>query len=262
MDPHKADYFDREVCRPFYQKGNDCGVLLIHGFTGSCAHMRPLAEALAARGYTVRTINLPGHARTEDDMARSDWQQWLHAAKEAAYQMMQEVRVFTVCGLSMGGVLALIIAQQMKVDACVAISTPTAVQNRLLPLSRVAAPLIRRISWGADTERHKYIDKTYDFGYSGFPTAKGADLNRLMKIANSNLFNIQCPILVVQSDGDETISPKSADTILECVGSRVRRKLWIHGMPHVVTLTPEYPAIAEAMDGLIRQVSAEKTDEP
>ncbi len=260
MEPYEAGYFDREVCQPFYHKGNDCGVLLIHGFTGTCAHMRPLADALAARGYTVRTINLPGHATAESDMAKATWQQWLHAAKEAAYQMMQEVRVFTVCGLSMGGVLALLIAQQMKVDVCVPISAPTAVQNRLLPLAGIAAPIIRRIPWGEGTERHKHIDKTYDFGYSGFPTAKGADLNRLIKMANRNLFNIQCPILAVQSDGDETIWEGSADAILEGVGSAVRQKLMLHDMPHVVTLTPEYQTIADAMDRLIQRVSAEKPE--
>lgn len=261
MEPTKAGYFDREVCQSFYHKGSDCGVLLIHGFTGSCAHMRPLADELAARGYTVRTINLPGHATTEADMAKATWQQWLHAAKEAAYEMMQEVRVFTVAGLSMGGVLSLLIAEQMKVDACVPISAPTAVKSRALPLAGLAAPLIPRIPWGTGTERHKHIDKAYDFGYSGFPTAKGADLNRLIKMANRNLFNIQCPILCVQSDGDETIWEGSADAILEGVGSKVRQKLWLHGMPHVVTLTPEYMAIADAMDKLIQRVSAEKASQ-
>ena len=258
MEPYEAGYFDREVCKPFEHQGSDCGVLLIHGFTGTCAHMRPLADDLAKRGYTVRTINLPGHALTEADMAKANWQQWLHAAKEAAYQMMQEVRVMTVCGLSMGGVLALLLAEQMKVDACVPISAPTAVRNRALPLAGLAAPFYPRIAWGPATERHTYIDKAYDFGYSGFPTAKGADLNRLIKMANRNLFNIQCPILVVQSDGDETIWAGSADAILEGVSSKVRQKLWLKGMPHVVTLTPEYPRIADAMDKLMQQVSAEK----
>ena len=258
MDPHPNGYFDREVCKPFYHKGNDCGILLIHGFTGTCAHMRPLAEDLAARGYTVRTINLPGHALTEADMAKATWQQWLHAAKEAAYQMMQEVRVFTVAGLSMGGVLALLIAEQMKPDVCVPISAPTAVKNPGLPFSGLAAPFYPRISWGPATDRHTCIDKTYDFGYSGFPTAKGADLYRLIKMANRNLFNIQCPILAVQSDGDETIWEGSADRILNEVSSKMRRKLWLHGMPHVVTLTPEYPAIADAMADLIEQVSMQK----
>ena len=258
MKPHEAGYFDREVCKPVHYKGNDCGILLIHGFTGSCAHMRPLADDLAARGYTVRTINLPGHALTEADMAKATWQQWLHAAKQAAYEMMQEVRVFTVAGLSMGGVLALLVAEQMKVDACVPISAPTAVKNPGLPFSRIAAPFYPRISWGPATDRHIYIDKAYDFGYSGFPTAKGADLNRLIKMANRNLFNIQCPILAVQSDADETIWEGSADRILREVSSKVRRKLWLHSMPHVVTLTPEYPAIAAAMDDLIQQAKQQK----
>lgn len=258
MEPYQKEYFDREVCQPFYHRGNDCGVLLIHGFTGSCAHMRPLADELAARGYTVRTINLPGHALTEADMAQTTWQQWLQAAKEAAYQMMQEVRIFTVAGLSMGGVLALLVAEQMKVDACVPISAPTAVKNRLLPLAGFASALIPRISWGSPTDRHTHIDKAYDFGYSGFPTARGADLNRLIKMANRNLFSIQCPILVVQSDGDETIWEGSADRILKDVSSKVRRKLWLHGMPHVVTLTPEYPNIANAMDDLMQYASAQK----
>ena len=259
MEPYSAEHFDREVCRPFEHKGNDCGVLLVHGFTGSCAHMLPLARELAARGYTVRTINLPGHASTEADMAASDWQQWLHAVKEASYQMMQEVRVFTICGLSMGGVLALLIAQQMKADVCVPISAPMAVKNRALPLAKFAAPFLPRIPWGADTERHKHIDKTYDFGYSGFPTKKGSDLHRLIRMARRNLFNIRCPILCVQSDGDETIWPGSADEILNSVSSSIRQKLWLHDMPHVVTLTPEYMTIADAMDRLICRVSSEKS---
>lgn len=62
MKPTKPGYFDREECRPFYHRGGDNGILLVHGFTGSAAHMRPLADELARRGRTVRTINLPGHA--------------------------------------------------------------------------------------------------------------------------------------------------------------------------------------------------------
>ena len=50
-----------------------------------------------------------------------------------------------------------------------------------------------------------YKRQAYDFGYTGFPTAKGADLNRLIRLARQNLFNITCPILCVQSDADETI---------------------------------------------------------
>ena len=54
MKPTQPGYFDREECRPFYHRGGDNGILLVHGFTGSAAHMRPLADELARRGRTVR----------------------------------------------------------------------------------------------------------------------------------------------------------------------------------------------------------------
>lgn len=158
MKPTKPGYFDREECRPFYHRGGDNGILLVHGFTGSAAHMRPLADELARRGRTVRTINLPGHAQTEEDMGRADWQSWLQAVKQACLEMMGELRVFTVCGLSMGGVLALMAAEQMKVDGCVPISAPMAVKNRFLHLAGPASLFIKRISWGDPGNRASLVD--------------------------------------------------------------------------------------------------------
>ena len=66
MKPTKPGYFDREECRPFYPRGGDNGILLVHGFTGSAAHMRPLADELARRGHPVRRVedytDTMGHA--------------------------------------------------------------------------------------------------------------------------------------------------------------------------------------------------------
>ena len=258
MKPTEPGYFDREVCKPYTYEGSKNGILLVHGFTGSAAHMRKLAEALASRGHSVRTINLPGHATTEDDMAQATWQSWLYAVKQEALEMMGKVDTFTICGLSMGGVLALLVAEQMKVDACVPISAPMAVKNRLLPLAGVFAPPMPRIAWGPPTERHAALDAAYDFGYTGFPTAKGADLNQLIKLARRNLFNITCPVLCVQSEADETIWAGSADAILEGINSGIRQKLWLKDVPHVCTISRELPAIADAIDRLMVRVHAEK----
>lgn len=258
MEPTQPGFFDAEVCKPFYSKGDGNGILLIHGFTGSAAHMRKLADALAARGYTVKTINLPGHATTEDDMAKCSWKMWLQASKEAALEIIESCDTFTVCGLSMGGVLALLIAEQMRADACVPISAPMATKNRMLPLCGIVSPFIKRISWAPPSERHKSLDPDYDYGYTGFPTKTGADLHKLITLARRNLFNITCPTLAVQSDEDETVWEGSADCILNGVGSEVRQKLWLHGVPHVCTISVELDAITDAMDALIKKVTAQK----
>lgn len=223
--------------------------------------MRKLADRLAEKDYTVRTINLPGHAATEDDMAKTNWKMWLQASKEAALEMLESCDTFTVCGLSMGGVLALLIAEQMKVDACVPISAPMAAKNKLLPLAGVMSPFMKRISWAPPAERHRALDHDYDFGYKGFPTAKGMDLHKLITLARRNLFNINCPILCVQSDADETIWDGSADCILGGVGSETRQKLTLHGVPHVCTISSELDAIVNAMDAFMIKVAAQKAEE-
>lgn len=257
MKPTEPEYFDREVCKPFYHQGNENGILLVHGFTGSAAHMRKLADALAQKGYTVNSINLPGHALTEDEMAKTDWQSWLQASKEAALTMMNQCKTTTVCGLSMGGVLALMIAEQMKIDACVPISAPMATKNRLLPFAKLFAPIYKRVSWAPPNSRQLELDQDYDYGYTGFPTAKGGDLHHLIKLARRNLFNVNCPVLCVQSDGDETVWEGSADCILEGVNSESRQKLWLKDVPHVCTISHEWPTIVDAVDQLMQKVASQ-----
>ena len=247
--------FDSDVCRPFFHKGGEDGILLMHGFTGSAAHMRKLADGLAAKGYTVMSINLPGHATSEEDMTKCTWKDWLEAAKQGVLELKKHAKRVTVCGLSMGGVLSLLVAEQMEVDGCIPISAPMDVKNRLLPLAGIAAPLVPRIPWGKGGEYHKGLDKAYDFGYSGFPTAKGADLHKLIRLARKNLFSVVCPILCVQSEHDETIWAGSADCILANVSSDTRQKLWLSGVPHVCTISPEAPAIVEGIHRLLQHIA-------
>ena len=104
--------FSSPLCQPYEVRQGEHGVLLMHGFAGSAAHMRPLAEGLVQQGFGVRTINLPGHATTLEDMRRCSWQDWLNAAKEAFREMKEQYRFVSVTGLSMGGCLTLMIAEQ------------------------------------------------------------------------------------------------------------------------------------------------------
>ena len=87
MDTRPVKDFSAAECQPFLLEGGRHGVVLFHGFTGSAGHMRPLGEALHAQGFTVRGINLPGHASSMEDMARFTWQDWLQAAKNAVLEM-------------------------------------------------------------------------------------------------------------------------------------------------------------------------------
>ena len=55
--------FNNPLCKPYELEGHGDkaahGVLVIHGFTGSPAQLRPMAESINARGYTVSGLLLP-----------------------------------------------------------------------------------------------------------------------------------------------------------------------------------------------------------
>src|SRR5512133_1723378 len=98
--------------------------LLIHGFTSIPKEMRWLGEFLNGQGYTCLGIRLTGHATQPEAMIRSNWTDWI-ASVEDGYNLLSGLtnRIFLV-GLSMGGVLSLLMATRLDVIGVVAMSTP------------------------------------------------------------------------------------------------------------------------------------------
>lgn len=257
MDTRPVVDFSVPECQPFELRGGNHGVLLIHGFTGSAGHMRPLGEMLHEQGFTVKGINLPGHATSVEDMGRTGWQDWLDASKRAVIALKEQCEYVSVTGLSMGGVLTLLLAEQMELTAAAPISAPMAVQNRMMPFARVASLVVKNVAWRGDPERARQLDSRYDCGYPGFPTKCAADLSRLIKMARRNLHAVTCPVLAVQSHADETISSDSAEIIVSGVSSQTKGTLWLDDVPHVCTISKEKEHIASAIAELLRRAEAE-----
>lgn len=255
-DKRPTKDFSAPQCQPFFLEGGDHAVLLIHGFTGSASHMRLIGEGLHEQGFTVRGINLPGHAQSMEAMGQTGWQDWLGAARSAASELKDRYAHVSVVGLSMGGVITLLLAEEMALTACAPISAPMAVQNKLMPFAKIAAPFIPMTWWGGDPERPTVLNDDYDYGYPGFPTGCAASLSKLIKMARRNLHAVTCPILAVQSHADETISADSADVIMAGVSSKVKGTLWLENVPHVCTISPEHPRIAAAIGELLRRAEA------
>ena len=253
MSGKRDTMFEAPEAQPFDFAGGEHGVLLIHGFTGSPGHMRLIGEHLRDQGFTVKGICLPGHAQTMQAMADVTWRDWLNAAVEGYEALKKTCRFVSVAGLSMGGCLSLILAERYPLTAVAPISAPMAVQNRMMPFARLAAPFIKTISWGSDPDRPSVLDKRYDLGYAGFPTKSAADLSHLIRLARKNLGSITCPILAVQSHADETIAPESGEVIVARASSTDKRLLWLEGVPHVCTISPEHEHIAAEIGELFRR---------
>ena len=250
-----AEYLS-PLAEPFDFPAGEHGVLLLHGFTGSPAHMRKLGEALSARGFAARGILLPGHGTRYEDMRGCTWQDWLLASRMAAREMRERYARFSVAGLSMGGVLALLLAEEMDLTACVSIAAPMKTANRFAPFAPLAAPFYPTVHKRADGSRAT-LDARYDVGYQAFPTASVRHLNALMRRARQHLGLIRCPLLAVQSHADKTVTPDSPCIILSGARSAVKAQLWLDEAPHVCTISPEWGKIADAMEAFLHR--AEQT---
>ena len=80
------------------------------------------------------------------------------------------------------------------------------------------------------------------------------DLRHLMHLARKNLYAISCPMLVVQSHGDHTISKDSADIILAGAGAKQKEMLWLADAPHACTASKACDEITERVISFLRKV--------
>jgi carboxylesterase len=94
----------------FFYRGGRQGVLLIHGLTGTPAEMRRVGMGLHRAGFTVHGVQLAGHCGDMDDLLATGWRDWYASVERAAEALAGEVDQVFVAGLSMGALLALMLA--------------------------------------------------------------------------------------------------------------------------------------------------------
>ena len=214
--------------------------------------MRLIGESLKEKGFAVRGILLPGHGETPEALGKVSWQDWVLCCRQAAQEMRRKYTRFTVAGLSMGGCLALMLAEQMETDACVTIAAPMKTVNRFRGVAPIASLVYPMVHKQADGSRDT-LNADYDIGYDSYPTASVRHLNAIMSMARKDLGLIHCPVLAIQSHGDKTVTPDSPDIILNGVSSALKAQLWLKDAPHVCTISPEYPAIVEGIADFLKQ---------
>ncbi len=236
--------------RDFTLQGGSTAVLLIHGFTATAAQMRQLGGYLGEQGYTVRAMLLPGHGTRVEDMLSTGWAQWLAAARTEALRLMQGHQKLVVAGLSMGGLLALLLAEELPVDGVVSLAAAIRVRNKLAPLARILGPLGPK-TLGGPEER----TEPEDIGYGVTPVRKVGDLMTLARMAQVGLPRIHCPMLVVQSRLDQSVDARSPKMILEgAVNCFDKEMLWLQSSSHVCTYGPEFPILSQKIGSFLKRI--------
>jgi esterase/lipase len=87
------------------------GVLLVHGLGDSPWSFRDIGERLAARGFLVRTVLLPGHGTRPEDLLDVELVDWRRVVQEQIRDLQGEVTRVYLAGFSLGANLVFEYAQ-------------------------------------------------------------------------------------------------------------------------------------------------------
>ncbi|MGO9029098.1 MAG: alpha/beta hydrolase [Acidimicrobiales bacterium] len=244
---------------PWSYEGGPHGVLVLHGFTGNPQSMRPLAEALAAAGFTVDLPLLPGHGTSLEDMVPTRWADWSAAAEAAYAALAARCDKVVVSGLSMGGALACLLAARHPEIAGLAVINPL-----VDPPDESYRDLIRQLlgdgmetadGIGSDIAKEGSVESSY----GGSPLAAALSLFEGVDEIASHLAEIRCPTLLLSSRVDHVVPVESGDRLERSVAGPLER-VYLERSYHVATLDWDAPVIEERVVAFASQVLGDPGD--
>ncbi len=229
-------------CEPWTAEGGPDGVLVLHGFTGNPQSMRPLAETLAAAGFTVDLPLLPGHGTSLEDMVPTRWEDWSGAAEAHFQALAARCDRVVVAGLSMGGALTCWLAERHPHLTGIVLVNPMVQPPSVELLEGGQALLDAGVETidgiGSDIKAEGPVERAYP----GTPLAAGLSLFEAVADVGARLGDIHCPVLLFSSREDHVVDPVNGDALESGVSGPVER-IMLEESYHVATLDNDAPLI-------------------
>jgi carboxylesterase len=228
----------------FEGRESETGVLLVHGFTGTPQSMRGWGEHLADHGWTVLCPRLPGHGTDLDDLVQTTPDDWVGDAEMALTGLSERCSSVFVCGMSMGGSIALELAARhpQTVTGVVAVN-PSVYSND--PRTRLAG-LLGRLPFSVKGIGSDIADPAQrELCYPRVPLRSAAQLLAFQARVKSHLPVVRAPLLLLASRQDHVVPPGNAGYVAEHVASSDVEVVWLERSYHVATLDYDAPVVFE-----------------
>jgi carboxylesterase len=244
---------------PFYLPGGEVAVLMIHGFNGSPASIRPWGQGLADLGFSVLAPCLPGHGTTWEEMNNTTWQQWYEKVDQEFTKLKEKYQRVFVAGFSMGGALSLRLAsiRGSEIEGLILVNPAirdTRLRVKLVPLlkyfvgsikgnrSDVAAP---------NPPRHSYLRT---------PLKAFDSLQKLWALVRRDLYLVDLPLMVGYSINDHVVDPANSELIIDNVSSVDIREVVFERSFHNVALDYDLGILIEESRAFINDVLSGEVD--
>ncbi len=223
-----------DSARPFRTDGGEVGVLFCHGFTGSPLSLREWAQVTADSGYRVSLPLLPGHGTTWQEMNLTGWQDWYAAVEREFLELRRHCGVVFVAGMSMGGALALRIAEQYPDEvAGLSLVNPAVLgypKTRAIPLLNRFRASARAI--GSDIAEPGMSEDAYP----RTPLRAATSMLELWQDVRVCLDLVHCPVQIFRSLNDHVVPAASTAFVMSHVSSEVISEVVLTRSFHVATM--------------------------
>ena len=241
--------------------GGDRAALLIHGLTGSPSEMRFPGDVLNEAGYHVRAPLLPGHGTSIKDLNRTGWRDWYGEAERSFLELKKDFQKVFVAGLSMGSMMTLnlLINHNDDIAAAGVMAPPFRFTdwkaNVVLP---VATPFGIPHLMGdipADIDDVSDMSQRTHVCYGRTSVPAGASLVVLARRVKRQLGRITAPVIVMMSEKDSIVDPKSARMVFDRISSKNKRLVMLEKSLHTITVDAEKERVADELVGFFDSFS-------
>lgn len=245
---------------PIYKKGSsEAAVLLLHGFTATPDIMRPLANHLNEKGWTVLAPLLAGHGATREKLARTSWKDWYQTTEKAFFELKSEFDTVCVAGLSLGGILTLKLVEDHhdEISAIACLATPLFLDNWV----QWAVPMIMNTpvrylyryqkKMGLDLKDESVAEKIWHI--KDMPVGCIHSLMKLQKIVRKDLEKISIPTLVVHAKDDTTAPYRNLSFISESISAPIVETLSLEESYHLITVDHEKDKVAQNVQSFFQR---------
>jgi carboxylesterase len=229
---------------PFFYPGGEIGCLCLHGFTASPAEVRWLGMYLHNCGFTIYGARLAGHGTDPHDLARTRWQDWYTSALDGYSLLRQMCKHVFLVGHSMGGLLALLLSTDVEVEGVAVLATPVRFKSRVMANARW---IKYALPYTDQTDRTTLPDMLRQeqtkrgeavlgrVRYDLWSSAGVAELYALAGYVDSQLPQVNVPLLLIYSHGDQTAAVAQGDYIATRVSSRIIERQTLEHSGHILT---------------------------
>jgi carboxylesterase len=213
------------------------GILFLHGFTSTPFIFEDISQELAKLGYATACPLIAGHGTTPEDLEKTSWKDWYISVHEAYNQLASQVDDVFVIGASFGSALACLLASEEHIAGLVLIGHP----RRIYRQAGLAIIVWVTMFFGKRfyKKSKKYVeDESSIFGgskqsYHKIPLQSVKELFHLTgTVCDHILPKIETPTMIIHSDKDGLVKPKSAIYLFKHLGSDEKQLIWVHEPHH------------------------------